>query len=192
MNVYDAIHHRRSHRFYTPEMPPRIVLERVIEAALWAPSGMNLQAWEITVMAGQERGNFVELVSRAVKFLLPDLEKANVPERGRELVMKFFKNLGGAPVVIAVTIFKSDNLDARVANLQSGAALMQNLLLAAEAEGLGTCWMTGAHYLEDEILKFLGKTDRQLLAITPIGYSAKEPPAPPRKEREVRWLGFED
>ena len=34
---------------------------------------------------------------------------------------------------------------------------MQNLLLAAAAEGLGTCWMAGANYLEDEILKFLGK-----------------------------------
>ena len=37
--------------------------------------------------------------------------------------------------------------------------------------------MTGAHSLEKEILKFLGKEDQQLLAITPIGYSAKEPPA---------------
>jgi nitroreductase len=67
---------------------------------------------------------------------------------------------------------------------------MQNLLLAAHAEGLGTCWMTGANYLEDAILKFLGKTEQQLLAITPIGYSAKEPPVPPRKGREVRWQGF--
>jgi nitroreductase len=190
MDIYEAIHHRRSHRFYKPEMPPREVLERVIDAGLWAPSGMNLQAWEITVMAGKNRDEFVDLVGRASKLLLPDLEKAGIPEKGRELVMKFFKNLGGAPVVIAVTIFKSSNTDAQVANLQSGAALMQNLLLAAHAEGLGTCWMTGAHYLEDEILKFLGKTDQHLLAITPIGYSAKEPPVPPRKDREVRWLGF--
>ena len=62
--------------------------------------------------------------------------------------------------------------------------------LAAHAEGLGTCWMTGANYLEKEILKVLGKEDKQLLAITPIGYSAKEPPAPPRKGREVRFQGF--
>ena len=190
MDLYDAIHHRRSHRLYKPEMPPREVLERVIEAALWAPSGTNLQGWDITVMAGQVRDGFVALVSQAIKFLLPELKKANVPEKGQELVIKFFKDLGGAPVVIAVTIFKNPDPGMNVANIQSGAALMQNLLLAAEAEGLGTCWMTGANYLEDEILKFLGKPDRQLLAITPIGYSAKEPPVPPRKEREVRWLGF--
>lgn len=190
MDLYDAIHHRRSHRLYKPEMPPRVVLERVIDAALWAPSGTNLQGWEIAVMAGKVRDEFVELVNRAFKYLAPELEKAGIPEKGREAVMKFFKNLGGAPVVIAVTIFKNPDPGMNVANVQSGAALMQNLLLAADAEGLGTCWMTGANYLEDEILKFLGKTDKQLLAITPIGYSAKEPPVPPRKDREVRWLGF--
>jgi nitroreductase len=190
MDVYEAIHHRRSHRRYKPEMPPREVLERVIEAALWAPSGTNAQDWNITVMAGKVRDEFVELISRAIHHLLPILKKAQVPEKGQDLVMKFFKNLGGAPVIIAVTIGKRPDDLTNFNNIQSGAALFQNLLLAAHAEGLGTCWMTGAHSLETEILKFLGKEEQQLLAITPIGYSAKEPPVPPRKDREVRWLGF--
>jgi nitroreductase len=190
MDIYEAIHNRRSHRMYKPEIPPREVLERVIEAALWAPSGMNLQDWEITVMAGKVRDEFVDLVSQAIKNLLPMLQKAQVPEQGQERVMKFFKNLGGAPVVIAVTIGKMPIDPTNLANIQSGAALVQNLLLAAHAEGLGTCWMTGAHSLEKEILKFLSQEDRQLLAITPLGYSAKEPPVVPRKGREVRWLGF--
>ena len=190
MDIYDAIHHRRSHRLYKPDLPSREVLERVIDAALWAPSGINLQGWDLTVMAGKVRDEFVELVSRAIKFLDPELEKAGFPKEGREMVMKFFKNLGGAPLVIAVTILKVPDPGFQMANIQSGAALMQNLLLAAEAEGLGSCWMTGANYMEDEILKFLGKTDQQLLAITPIGYSAKEPPVPPRKGEKVRWLGF--
>jgi nitroreductase len=89
-----------------------------------------------------------------------------------------------------VTIYKNPDDPSNFNNIQSGAALFQSLLLAAAAEGLGTCWMTGAHSLEKEILKFLGKENQQLLAITPIGYSAKEPPVPPRKGREVRWLGF--
>jgi nitroreductase len=191
MDIYEAIHHRRSHRVYKPDLPSREVLERVIEAALWAPSGTNAQAWEITVMAGKVRDQFVELVSGAIHNLIPIMKKAQVPEKGQELVMKFFKNLGGAPVVMAVTIFKNPDDPTNFTYIQSGAALFQNLLLAAEGEGLGTCWMTGAHSLEKEILKFLGKEGQQLLAITPMGYSAKEPPAPPRKGREVRWLGFE-
>ncbi len=191
MDLYDAIHGRRSHRRYRPEMPPREVLARVIEAALWAPSGTNAQPWEITVLAGPPRDEFVALASKALDQLMPILRKAEVPEKGQKLVAQLFKNLGGAPVVIAVTIFKNPDDPINMANLQSGAALMQNLLLAAHAEGLGTCWMTGVLFVEQELLKFLGKPDRQLLAITPIGYSAKEPPVPPRKDREVRWLGFD-
>ncbi len=192
MDVYAAIHQRRSHRSYRPELPPRKILERIIEAALWAPSGANLQGWAITVMAGQVRDDFVALISQAVKYLMPRLKQANYPEEAQKQVMQFFKNLGGAPVVVAVTIFKAPDEHANKSLIQSGAALMQNLLLAAHAEGLGTCWMTGANYLDDEILKFLGKSDRELLAITPIGYPAKEPPPPPRKPREVNWLGFEE
>jgi len=190
MDIYEAIHQRRSHRMYRPDLPSRQTLEKVIDAGLWAPSCTNAQDWEITVMAGKIRDEFVELISGAIKHLLPMLKKAQVPEQGQDLVMKFFKNLGGAPVVIAVTIGKRPDDPTNVTNVQSGAALFQNLLLAAHAEGLGTCWMTGAHSLEVEILKFLGKEDKQLLAITPIGYSDKEPPVPPRKDREVRWLGF--
>jgi nitroreductase len=190
MDIYDAIHRRRSHRFYKPDLPPREVMARVMEAALWAPSGVNLQGWELTVMAGRVRDDFVALVSTAVKYLMPRLKQTDLPEAIQEQVMKFFENLGDAPVVIAVTIVKAPDPGAQKTLIQSGAALMQNLLLAACAEGLGSCWMTGANYLEDEILKFLGKTDQELLAITPLGYPAKEPPPPPRKGREVRWLGF--
>jgi nitroreductase len=190
MDLYEAIYKRRSHRLYRPEMPPREALARVIDAALWAPSGMNTQCWEITVMAGKPRDEFVGLVSRSLDVLVPIMEKTGVPERGQKLVKQFFKNLGGAPVVIAVTVFKWGE-PAIMGNIQSGAALMQNLLLAAHAEGLGTCWMTAGSLVEKEVLEFLGKPDQQLLAITPIGYSGKEPPAPPRKDREVRWWGFD-
>ena len=48
----------------------------------------------MTIMAGKVRDEFVELVSQATKYLLPELEKAGVPEKGRDFVMKFFKNLG--------------------------------------------------------------------------------------------------
>ncbi len=190
MNIYDIILHRRSHRTYKPEMPPREVLERIIKAALWAPSGANLQGWALTLMTGKVRDDFVALVGQALKYLMPRLQKAGYPEEAQKQVIHFFKDLGGAPVVIAVTIFKASDPYAERSLIQSGAALMQNLLLAAEAEGLGTCWMAGANYLEKEILQFLGKEDQQVLALTPIGYPAKEPPPPPRKDREVRWLGF--
>src|SRR4030042_1556781 len=136
MELYEAIHNRRSHRMYKPEMPPREALERVIAAGLWAPSGTNAQAWEITVLAGKAREEFVELASGAIPFMEPILEKAQIPEDNRKLVKGFFKNLGGAPLVIAVTVPRGPDATMDMAILQSGAALMQNLLLAAHAEGL--------------------------------------------------------
>jgi nitroreductase len=190
MDLYEAIMNRRSHRFYKPDMPPREVLEKVINAALWAPSGTNAQPWEIDVLTGRYRDEFVERAAHCIAQMIPLLKAANVPEKGQELLIKFFKDLGGAPVVIAITIFQTADPGMMEANIQSGAALMQNLLLAAHAEGLGTCWMTGPKFVAKELLDYLGKPDRHLLAITPIGYSAKEPPVPPRKERQIRWLGF--
>jgi len=190
MDLYEAILNRRSHRFFKPEMPPREVLERVINAGLWAPSGTNAQPWEITVLAGSYRDEFVERAAHCIAHMRTVLKEAQVPEKGQDMVIKFFQNLGGAPVVIAVTIDKLEDPGMMEAFIQSGAALMQNLLLAAHAEGLGTCWMTGPNFVAKELLDYLGKPDKHLLAITPIGYSAKEPPVPPRKEREIRWLGF--
>jgi nitroreductase len=190
MDLYEAIHHRRSHRFYRPEMPPREALERVIDAALWAPSGMNTQCWDLTVLAGKARDELVGLINRSIAKIVPIMQQTGVTEKSQQRVVAFFKDLGGAPVVIAVTVWKWGD-DTGAANLQSGAALMQNMLLAAHAEGLGSCWMTAGSLVEKEVLEYLGKTDQQLLAITPIGYSAKEPPVPPRKPREVRWWGFD-
>ena len=189
MDLYEAMHKRRSHRLYRPDMPPREALERVIDAALWAPSGMNTQCWNLTVMAGKVRDDFVALINRSIEKLVPIMQQTGVTEKSQKRVVAFFKNLGDAPVVIAVTVWQWGDATG-AANIQSGAALMQNLLLAAHAEGLGTCWMTAGSLVENEVLDFLGKPDQQLLAITPIGYSAKEPPVPPRKPREVRWLGF--
>jgi nitroreductase len=190
MDIYEAIHKRRSHRLYKPDMPSREALARVVKAGLWAPSGMNTQCWDITVLAGKARDELVGLINLSIAKILPIMQQTGVTETSQQRVVAFFKDLGGAPVVIAVTVWKWGDATG-AANIQSGAALMENMLLAAHAEGLGTCWMTAGSLVEQEVLEFLGKTDQQLLAITPIGYSAKEPPVPPRKPREVRWLGFE-
>jgi len=189
MDLYEAIHNRRSHRLYRPGMPPRDTLERVIDAGLWAPSGMNTQCWDITVLAGKARDEFVGLINLSIKKIIPIMQQTGVPEKSQERVVAFFKDLGGAPVVIAVTVWQWGDATG-AANIQSGSAMMQNMLLAAHAEGLGTCWMTAGSLVEKEILVYLGKGDEQLLAINRMWDSAKDPPVPTRKPREVRRWGF--
>jgi nitroreductase len=189
MDIYTAIHNRRSHRLFKPDTVPRDVLARVCEAALWAPSGTNLQQWDITVLTGKPRDEFVALASHAADDIEPKLREL-FSDKQVAFVKQFFKNLGGAPHVVAITVWKDADAFNQEIHVQSGSALMQNLLLAAEAEGLGTCWMSSVLTREKALLKFLGLEDRHLLAITPIGYSAKSPPMVPRKDRPVRWLGF--
>jgi nitroreductase len=189
MDMYTAIKNRRSHRMYKPDPVPREVLERVCEVALWAPSGTNLQPWDITVLTGKPRDDFVALASLAADDIEPKLRELFDADTVA-FVKQFFKNLGGAPAVVAITVWRDADPFSQEIHVQSGSALMQNLLLAAEAEGLGTCWMSGVLTREKELLTFLGQEERHLLAITPIGYSAKTPPVVPRKDRPVRWLGF--
>ena len=53
MNVYDAVTSRRAVRGFTDEPVPIEVLERVLDAARWSPSGSNLQPWRIYVVTGE-------------------------------------------------------------------------------------------------------------------------------------------
>ena len=64
MDVYEAVTSRRSVRGFTDKPVSRAVLERVLSAAAWAPSGSNIQPWIIYVLTGAP---LVELKTRAVE-----------------------------------------------------------------------------------------------------------------------------
>ena len=55
MNVYEAVQSRRAVRGFTDEPVPADVVERVLSAAAWAPSGSNLQPWHSYVVTGAKR-----------------------------------------------------------------------------------------------------------------------------------------
>lgn len=203
MNIDTVIKERRSIRKYQSKEIPQKLLEEVLKQALWAPSGMNKQEWEIVVVGGKERDRLLEIVSKSRKHILPHLKEL-FPEKIIEISLEVFKNLGGAPVVALIYIPKYDiyfekDLDdqgryhlefKRFNRLLSAAALIQNLLLAAYAKGLGTCWMAGPKYVEKEINELLKIVDKELVSIIPIGYPDQSPPAPPRKEGVIKWVGF--
>ena len=70
------------------------------------------------------------------------------------------------------------------------AAAIQNLLLAAHAEGLGTCWMTGPVHVAEQINESLNIHDKELVAVITLGYPDESPPAPKRKPDRVVYEGF--
>ena len=122
----------------------------VLDAANWAPSGMNRQQWEFLVVTGPKISGMAESYWRVVEEYTRNWDA--VPMRGslsREDFIRFAKTYGGAPIVIVVLTDMADTPDLRKANIESASAAMENLLLAATALGLGTCWMTGP--LRDEV-----------------------------------------
>ena len=203
MDLDRIIKGRRSIRKYQLKEIPQELLEEVLETALWAPSGTNKQDWELVVVRGKERDRLLEIVSKSQEYILPYLKKL-FPEKIIKISLQVFKNLGGAPVVILIYIpkdvtgYERDLGDQGRYHLEfhrynwllSAAALTQNLLLAAYSKGLGTCWMTGPKYVEKEINELLNITDKELVSIIPIGYPDQSPPAPPRKEGVIKWVGF--
>jgi nitroreductase len=78
----------------------------------------------------------------------------------------------------------------RLTSFMSAAALIQNILLLAKAEGLGTCWMTAPKHVEEDINEVMGIEDQELVSVIPIGYPDQKPPVPPRKGSKISWIGF--
>ena len=167
MDVFEAIKKRRSVRAYTSEEVSEEDVERLIEAARWAPSAGNIQPWEFVIVTNAE-----------TKRRLSDAA----------LHQTFIEE---APVVIVVcadVARSSWGYGSRGANLyclQDTAAATENMLLAAQALGLATCWVGAFH--EDEVVKVVN-TPRNVrpVAIVSIGRPAEKPSAPPKRSmREI-------
>lgn len=203
MEIREAVRQRRSIRKYKDTEIPEQVLKEVLEDALWAPSGVNRQNWFIYAVRGEKKDALLKAVAGSGEYLKPRLETLYKKEVVN-LTMSFFTNLGGAPVILLVYIPKNiveihpamSNRERylaeheRFVNLLSASALIQNILLLAKSRGLGTCWMTAPKYNEDQINEIMGITDKELVAVIPIGYPDQNPPAPPRKGEKIRFIGF--
>ena len=187
MDLHEAIRGRRSCRRFTAEAVPREALERVVEAATWAPSGKNRQNWRIFVIRGEARDRVAEISGRSFAFHEP-LLREYYQEKVVEFTRGFFRDFGGAPVVLVFYTEKTE--DGPFVDLQSGAAAVENALLACVAEGLQGCWMTAPVRFESEITALLGAQGLDLVALVPVGHPAKAAPTPPRREGRITWVGF--
>lgn len=162
MDVFEAIKSRRSVRTFTRGDVSEEEVKKLIDAARWAPSAGNIQPWEFIVVRKPEIKHRLSIAA---------------------LTQTFIEE---APVVIVVCanqIRSGRGYGARGVNLyclQDTAAATQNMLLAAYALGLATCWI-GA-FREEEAKKALNLPDGvRPVAIIPVGHSAKKPMARSRR-----------
>jgi nitroreductase len=146
MDVLEAIRDRRSIRRYQRKDVPDEKLMRVLEAGRWAPSAHNCQCRKFIVIKEEKTRKELSQIATYGSFL------------------------SEAPVTIAVVIDPSSSNHP----VEDGAAATQNMLLAAHALGLGSCWIGsyGSGY-EDGAKRILGiPNDKRLVSLISLGYAA--------------------
>jgi len=165
MTVTEAVRQRRSIRAFLPTPVPEAVLREVLDAARWAPSGSNIQAWKIVAVAGEERDAVVRMALESMgtpsmtsndefpiypanlweplrtrRFTLAeDMYRAlGIPREDKAARLRHVARnfeLFGAPVGLFFVI------DRRVAHGQWAhlGMLIQTVALLLEERGLGCC-----------------------------------------------------
>ena len=194
MDVFEAIHRRRAVRRYSPDPVNRKDILTILDAANWAPSAMNHQQWGFLVVTGNKIREMGASYQAIIEEYTRNCDAS--PLRGslsREEFILLAGSYGGAPAVIVVLTDTADSPDLRKANLESASAAMENLLLAATALGLGTCWMTGPLRDEQALRGILAIPEvKEIVAVTPLGYPQGTPNDQPRLdpalEQKVWWV----
>lgn len=181
---------RRTVRFYKDTPVPPHLVRIVLEAATHAPSAHNTQPTRFVVVDSLALKR--RLAERMAVRWRRDMEQLGTPEAAIQVELRFsLKRFGQAPVLILVG-YTMEEMDVypdrarraaeQVMAVQSAAAAVQNLLLAAAANGLGACWCCAPLFCAGIVRRTL-RLPRAFApqALLTLGYPAHTPPVPPRK-----------
>ncbi|MDP8012197.1 MAG: nitroreductase family protein [Thermoplasmata archaeon] len=146
---------RRSIRSFKEDPVPDEIIHKILRAAQYAPSSWNRQPWKFIIIKDKQK-------LKKISSFLP-----------------YGKFLSNAPLAIAIISSEKES----DLWLIDGSAATENLMLAAECYGLGTCWIAESD--NNEIKKILEIPEEyHIITITPLGYPASKPRIPERKNIE--------
>ena len=147
MDAIEVLKTRRSVRAYAREPVPRKIIEDLVDCGRLAATAINIQPWEFVVVTDRE-------VLRSI---------AQTTDHG--------KFIADAPVCVAVLCRDTKYY------LEDGSAATENILLAAHAHGLGSCWVAGDKKpYASKICRLVGAPQGyKLVSLIPIGYPAESP-----------------
>ncbi|MCX7827432.1 MAG: nitroreductase family protein [Verrucomicrobiae bacterium] len=163
MDALRAIKTRCSVRVYQKKPIARKVLEDIVDCARLAATARNIQPWE-----------FVVVTDEVLRGRIADLTE-------------YGKHIARAPACIAVFCQETKYY------LEDGSAATQNILLAATARGVGSCWVAGDKKpFADDVRRLLGLPETfKLVSLVALGYPAEKPRREKRPLREVlHWQRF--
>lgn len=181
--ILDNILTRRAVRKYTPQQISKLQIDTLMKSAIYAPSALNKQPWEIRVVQNPDILN--QINQRFLNFAKGKTfqgSAAHYKEPG-------FSIFHHAPTLIVIASPKEDKL----APMDDGIAL-ENILLTAHAMGLGTCplgtLVTTLNQPENrDLLKLLNiPDDCNVMINVAVGYPAENPPAPVRFSDKVKVI----
>jgi len=179
MDVIEAIKSRRSIGKVKQDLVSTELIEKVLEAATWAPCHHLTEPWKFFVLAGDGRKLLGKILADIAKEGMEDPTTAENLEKIRKQEEKALR----APVVIAVAVTPSDN--PRVERIEEFAAVnaaIQNMLLTAHALGLGAIWRSGKPAYHPKMKEAFGLRDEdEVLGFVYLGYPDIEPPVRRRK-----------
>jgi nitroreductase len=219
MEVIEAIRTRKSIRGYKPDLVPMEILKKVLEAAAHAPSAMNTQPWEVTVITGETLDNVrranVEMLSSGSDMWRRIYYQGVHKQRQVDLAVQIFRLMGiaredknkrvqwlergfrffDAPAAIILSI---DSLVPESLALLDIGAFCQSICLAALEYGLGTCIEDQGIAFPDVLRRFMGiPQSKQIVISIAIGYPDWDFPANKlESDREyvdnfTTWCGFD-
>jgi nitroreductase len=186
MDINEAISGRRSVREYTSQPVDEATIRRLIDAAVLAPSAVNQQPWTFTVVRDQA---LLDQISREAKshMLATMPADAHAGHFKSMLSDPNFQIFYHAPALILISAQSPGPWI-----VEDCALAAQNLMLAAYAAGLGSCWIGFAQsFLNSPEGKQLAGLSAACVPVAPIivGHRRAAKASVPRKEPDIRWVG---
>lgn len=164
MELYQAIHTRRTIKEFTSQTVPPELLERVLEAGMWAQNHRLSQPWRFAVLGSNSHARLAAYFAKALSI----------------------------PAIVAVTCLKNENAEIEREDYAACACAIQNIQLAAHSLGLGMQWSTGKGSQDPRTQEIIGfdADEEFLVGLLFFGFPAQIPPAKPRKplQEVLRYL----
>jgi len=194
MTLDAALAARRSVRQFSPRPVQPALVEQVIAAACLAPAPHHSRPWRFVVLSAEARAALTDAMGERWR---QNLKRDGVPEaRIRRLLSRSRDRLAAAPALILAGVVGDaqrawpDQRRQRAEELtfvQSLGAALENLMLAAHARGLGSCWISAPLFCPEAVCSALDlPSDFQPQALIVLGYPKEGLRPPPRPPLAVR------
>ena len=189
MDIFEAIENRRSLAHLLPQPVERATIEKVLSAALWAPNHHHTEPWHFFVFQDDARQKLADAIMENFHRDHPDATLKEIEKAQKKNPRRVMES----PLVIVVSSDAGKDKAETQENYAACACAVQNILLAAEALGLGAFWRTGESvYTAPNAVKELLHLpeDATLVAFLLMGYPEENTKVAVRKPltEKVTWF----